>query len=107
MIKQDWLDRLTLKEIQNAIKKEKQTPQNSKFFFMSIEFAQIKCEDIKYNVLYYEEVDFFLVDLFHQIKKKLTLCLFLQNAERIMQTMPTKDLFVVNDPELELVRHIL
>jgi len=77
MIKQDWLDRLTLKEIQNATKKEK---ENSKFFYMSIEFAQIKCEDVRYIVLYYEE-----------------------DADRILQTIPTNELFVVNDPELELV----
>ena len=53
MIKQEWLDRLTFKEIQNATKKEK---ESSKLFYMSIEFAQIKCEDVKYVVLYYEEV---------------------------------------------------
>lgn len=53
MIKQDWLDRLTLKEIQNAAKKEK---LSSKFFFITIELAQIKCDDVKYKVLYYEEV---------------------------------------------------
>ncbi|CAF0722147.1 unnamed protein product [Brachionus calyciflorus] len=76
MIKQDWLDKITLKEIQNATKKEK---QNSKFFFMNIELAQIKCDDVKYKVLYYEE-----------------------NAERIVQTTPNSDLFVVYDPELEL-----
>jgi hypothetical protein len=65
MIKQDWLDRLTFKEIQNAIKKEKQSfSQNSKFFFMTIEFAQIKCEDTKYKVLYYEEVYFSKILLF-------------------------------------------
>lgn len=63
MIKQDWLDRLTLKEIQNATKKEK---FNSKFFFMAIEFAQIKCEDVKYKVLYYEEVRY-LYQLFYHI----------------------------------------
>src|SRR5690606_16238992 len=40
MIKQDWLDRLTLKEIQNSIKREKQSVSNAKFFFMTIEFAQ-------------------------------------------------------------------
>ena len=56
MIKQDWLDRLTLKEIQNSIKKEKQSSYNLKFFFMTIEFAQIKCDDVKYVVLYYEDV---------------------------------------------------
>lgn len=59
MIKQDWLDRLTFKEIQNAIKREKQSVANSKFFFMNVEFAQIKCDDTKYNVLYYEEVRVF------------------------------------------------
>lgn len=56
MIKQDWLDRMTFKEIQNAIKKEKSSALNSKFFYMTIELAQIKCEDTKYVVLYYEEV---------------------------------------------------
>ena len=54
MIKQDWLDRSTFKEIQNAIKNVK---TNSKFFYMTIELAQIKCDDTKYTVLYYEEVN--------------------------------------------------
>ena len=27
----------------------------------------------------------------------------LQDAERVLQTVPTNELFVVNDPELELV----
>lgn len=72
MIKQDWLDRLTLKEIQNATKKEK---FNSKFFFMAIEFAQIKCEDVKYKVLYYEEVRY-LYQLFYHIYIFLSIILF-------------------------------
>jgi phosphatidylinositol 3-kinase len=59
MIKQDWLDKLTFNEIQNSIKKEK---LNSKFFYMTIELAQIKCEDVKYVVLYYEEVSFKKID---------------------------------------------
>ena len=53
LIKQDWLDRLTLKEIQKSVKNEKEA---SKFFFLTIDLAQIKCDDTKYNVLYYEEV---------------------------------------------------
>lgn len=53
LIKQDWLDRLTLKEIQKNIKVEKDA---SKFFYLTIELAQIKCDDVKYKVLYYEEV---------------------------------------------------
>ncbi len=53
LIKQDWLDRLTLKEIQKSVKNEKEV---LKFFFLSIEFALIKCDNTKYRVLYYEEV---------------------------------------------------
>ena len=58
MIKQDWLDPITFREIQNVIKREKQNSFNTKFFFISIEFAHIKCEDVNYKVLYYEEVSF-------------------------------------------------
>ncbi len=64
LIKHDWLDRLTLKEIQKSFKNEKEV---SKFFFLSIDFAQIKCDDTKYRVLYYEEVSglyFGLADFF-------------------------------------------
>lgn len=63
LIKQDWLDRLTLKEIQKSMKNEKQA---SKFFFLTIDFAQIKCDDTKYNVLYYEEVGFSLLLVFRE-----------------------------------------
>lgn len=60
IIKQDWLDRLTLKEIQKNTKTEKEA---SKFFFLTLELAQIKCEDIKYTVLYYEEVSLIFCEL--------------------------------------------
>lgn len=53
LIKQDWLDRLTLKEIQKSVKNEK---DSSKFFFLTVDLAQIKSEETKYSVLYYEEV---------------------------------------------------
>lgn len=55
MIKQEWLDKITLKKIEESISKEK---NNSKFFFMTIELAQIECDNVKYKVLYYEEVSF-------------------------------------------------
>ena len=55
LINHDWLDRMTLKEIQKSFKNEKET---SKFFFLGIDFAQIKCDDTKFTVLYYEEVTF-------------------------------------------------
>jgi phosphatidylinositol 3-kinase len=47
--------------------------------YMNVELAQIKCEDVKYIVLYYEE-----------------------DTDRCLQTLPSNELFVVNDPELEL-----
>ena len=53
LIKQDWLDKVTLNVIQKTVVNEKET---SKFFFLTIDLAQIKCDDLKYNVLYYEEV---------------------------------------------------
>jgi hypothetical protein len=53
LIKQDWLDKVTLNVIQKTVVNEKEA---SKFFFLTIDLAQIKCDDLKYNVLYYEEV---------------------------------------------------
>jgi phosphatidylinositol 3-kinase len=76
MIKQDWLDKRTFAEIQNAMGREK---NNGKFLYLTIELPFIKCEDTKFIVLYYEE-----------------------DAEKIIQTIPTNEIFVVNDPELEL-----
>ena len=77
MIKQDWLDRETLRQAQVAMQNER---QKSKFFYLTVELPQIKCDDTKYIVLYYEE-----------------------DADTIIQTIPANDIFVVNDPELELV----
>lgn len=53
LIKQDWLDKMALNVIQKTVENEKET---SKFFFLTVDLAHIKCDDLKYNVLYYEEV---------------------------------------------------
>ena len=96
MIKQDWLDKMTFQELHNSMRREKKalsmapasasssssasSAPSCRPFFLSIEFPQIRSDDVKYVVLYYEE-----------------------DAERIIQTIPSNELFVVNDPELELV----
>lgn len=53
MIKQEWLDRLTLRELQSVVQHEK---KSSNYFYMRIEFPEVKCEDRRYHVLYFEEV---------------------------------------------------
>ena len=53
VIHHDWLDKLTFKEMQYAIQQEK---KNSNFFYLNIEFPEIKSEEVKYHVVYFEEV---------------------------------------------------
>lgn len=60
IIRHDWLDKLTIKEMQMAIQQEK---QNSNYYYLSIEFPDIKSEDVKYHVVYFEEVFPLLFDL--------------------------------------------
>lgn len=78
MIKQEWLDKITLKKIEECISKEK---NNSKFFFLTIEMAQIECDNVQYKVLYYEEVSFKLqinidVNFNHSLKLRMLNVLF-------------------------------
>ena len=53
MIKQDWLDRLTLREMHSVIQQEK---KSTHYFYMRVEFPEVKCDDRKYHVIYFEEV---------------------------------------------------
>ena len=46
----DWLDKITSKEIQFVMQQEK---RNSNFFYLTIDFPEIKSEDVKYHVLYF------------------------------------------------------
>ena len=53
IIHHDWLDKLTIKEMQYAIQQEK---KNSNDFYLTIEFPEIKSDEVKYHVVYFEEV---------------------------------------------------
>lgn len=53
IMRNDWLDKLTFKEMQFVIQQEK---KNTNFFYLTVEFPEIKSEEIKYHVLYFEEV---------------------------------------------------
>lgn len=53
MIKVDWLDRLTFREIELINEKEK---RSSNFMFLMIEFPTVCAYGIEYTVVYFEEV---------------------------------------------------
>lgn len=53
MLKVDWLDRLTFREIEMINEKQK---RDSKFMYLMIEFPLIHYEDIEYSVVYFEKV---------------------------------------------------
>lgn len=52
MLKVDWLDRLTFREIEMINEKQK---RDSKFMYLMIEFPLIHYEDIEYSVVYFEK----------------------------------------------------
>jgi hypothetical protein len=53
IIHQEWLDRVALKELEYVMQNEKRA---LKEFTLKIEFPEIKSDDIKYHVIYFEEV---------------------------------------------------
>uniref|UniRef100_A0A8C6Z2X2 Phosphatidylinositol 3-kinase catalytic subunit type 3 n=1 Tax=Nothoprocta perdicaria TaxID=30464 RepID=A0A8C6Z2X2_NOTPE len=52
MVKVDWLDRLTFREIEMINEKEK---RSSNFMYLMIEFRCVKCDDKEYGIVYYEK----------------------------------------------------
>lgn len=52
MVKVDWLDRLTFREIEMINEKEK---RNSNFMYLMVEFPRVVFEDTEYAVVYYEK----------------------------------------------------
>lgn len=52
IVKVDWLDRLTFREIEMINEREK---RNSNFMFLMIEFPQIQYEGLEYSVVYFEK----------------------------------------------------
>lgn len=53
MMKVDWLDRLTFREIELINEKEK---RSSNFMFLMIEFPRITSGGIEHTLVYFEEV---------------------------------------------------
>uniref|UniRef100_G3THM0 Phosphatidylinositol 3-kinase catalytic subunit type 3 n=1 Tax=Loxodonta africana TaxID=9785 RepID=G3THM0_LOXAF len=52
MVKVDWLDRLTFREIEMINESEK---RSSNFMYLMVEFQCVKCEDKEYGIVYYEK----------------------------------------------------
>ncbi|KAH0627791.1 hypothetical protein JD844_008162, partial [Phrynosoma platyrhinos] len=52
MVKVDWLDRLTFREIEMINESEK---RSSNFMYLMIEFRCAKCDDKEYGIVYYEK----------------------------------------------------
>lgn len=69
MIKVDWLDRLTFREIELINEKEK---RSSNFMFLMIEFPRICAYGIEYTVVYFEEVSL-KIFLFSAVSKCIVL----------------------------------
>lgn len=53
MIKVDWLDRLTFREIEMVNERQK---RDSNFMYLMIEFPHICFEDTEYTIVYFEKV---------------------------------------------------
>ncbi|XP_064421311.1 phosphatidylinositol 3-kinase catalytic subunit type 3 [Latimeria chalumnae] len=52
MVKVDWLDRLTFREIEMINESEK---RNSNFMYLMVEFPRVKSDDKDYGIVYYEK----------------------------------------------------
>ena len=64
MVKVDWLDRLTFREIEMVNEQQK---RDSNFMYLMIEFPFIHFEDVEYTVVFFEKVQVFT---FFYLKKK-------------------------------------
>lgn len=53
MLKVDWLDRLTFREIEVINEQQK---RESNFLYLMIEFPRIVCDNVDYTVVYFEKV---------------------------------------------------
>ena len=53
MVKVDWLDRLTFREIEMVNEQQK---RDSNFMYLMIEFPYIHHDDVEYTVVYFVKV---------------------------------------------------
>jgi hypothetical protein len=54
IIRQDWLDKVALRELELVMQNEKRALNE---FTLKIDFPEIKCDNIKFHVIYFEEVN--------------------------------------------------
>ncbi|XP_070542785.1 phosphatidylinositol 3-kinase catalytic subunit type 3-like [Ptychodera flava] len=76
MVKVDWLDRLTFREIEMINEKEK---RNSNFMFLMVEFPRIHYDALDYSVVYFEK-----------------------DSDAVVQVRPSAEIVKVPDPEMLL-----
>ena len=57
MVKVDWLDRLTFREIEMVNEQQK---RDSNFMYLMIEFPFIHHDDVEFTVVYFEKVKYVL-----------------------------------------------
>ncbi|TNN72033.1 Phosphatidylinositol 3-kinase catalytic subunit type 3 [Liparis tanakae] len=62
MVKVDWLDRLTFREIEMINESEK---RSSNFMYLMVEFPRVKTNDKEYSIVYYEKEKENLVESKH------------------------------------------
>ncbi|XP_077989101.1 phosphatidylinositol 3-kinase catalytic subunit type 3-like [Glandiceps talaboti] len=74
MVKVDWLDRLTFREIEMINEKEK---RNSNFLFLMVEFPRIHFDNVDHSVVYFEK-----------------------DADEVVQVKPSAEIVKVPDPEI-------
>jgi len=58
MVRIDWLDRLTFREIEMVNEQQK---RDSNHMYLMIEFPQVVFENLEYTIVYFEKVQLYLV----------------------------------------------
>nr|XP_006823983.1 PREDICTED: phosphatidylinositol 3-kinase catalytic subunit type 3-like [Saccoglossus kowalevskii] len=74
MVKVDWLDRLTFREIEMINEKEK---RNSNFMFLMVEFPRVHFDGLEYTIVYFEK-----------------------DADEVVEVKPYAEIVLVPDPEI-------
>ncbi|XP_074649742.1 phosphatidylinositol 3-kinase catalytic subunit type 3-like isoform X2 [Tubulanus polymorphus] len=90
MMKVDWLDRLTFREIELINEKQK---RDSNFMYLMVEFPRIHCDGVEYAVVYFEKDG----DDVYQMRT---------HAELVLVPDPEIDLNLVESKHHKLVRSL-
>uniref|UniRef100_A0A3B4TW68 Phosphatidylinositol 3-kinase catalytic subunit type 3 n=1 Tax=Seriola dumerili TaxID=41447 RepID=A0A3B4TW68_SERDU len=68
MVKVDWLDRLTFREIEMINESEK---RSSNFMYLMVEFPRVKTNDKEYSIVYYEKQATFCIITLEMVSENL------------------------------------